>query len=637
MILLGAALLTSLAAQLFFRAGAFYAGLGGTVLAGVLTWVYAHREAGSPFERPAAGSAPAASPFHIRPPHPTLALVAVAVLCLTIALEYRDRYDHWQLFLWVLAVISLNAAYAGPGRCAWRPVQLHAEHALILTLALGAVFLRVYGLERIPGGLYPVEGEFGLRALALLEGVRVRPFDVGFDFHPTLFTYLQAGAMALTGRDIAGLRLVSAVAGGLTVVPWYLFLRRAAGFWAALAGTVLLAVSPWHVHFSRLASNNSLVLLWTVISMSALYRATRSGRAATYVWAGTGLGLCFYFGNKAVMLPPMMLAGLAALAIVERGTVLRQWRMWLLCLAVALCVAAPQLQCYVTHDWYGPLLSHPASRLLSLQPQDVTSGSDVHAVAGLLYHQVERSILSFQYYPDTDYLAAFKSPLLTLGEAVFFLIGFAYCVARWRSPLAAFLLGWFVVGLLGSILTRYPPKAHHMIGIVSVPAAFGAIAIDLVRRRVARSLVSRAPAGALVAVALMSLVAAQAIHEYFVHDARFWPVLEITEVARVMRALAPTHDLVLVGVPVHWEEHPTFRFITHGVEAVDKLPTPGPMPPSLRRTDRDVAFIVCDPQPAVLRALRTRYAHGILDQRYGPAGQRLVATYEISRSEVNSR
>jgi hypothetical protein len=389
------------------------------------------------------------------------------------------------------------------------------------------------------------------------------------------------------------------------------------------------------VHFSRLASNNALVALCTVISMSALYRATRSGRAAAYVWAGTFLGLCFYFGNKAVMLPPMMLAGLAALALVERGAVLCQWRMWLLCLAVALCVGAPQFSYYAGHDWYGPLLSHPVTQSIAVAPEGAKPVSDIVRAARLARVQIERSLLAFQYYPDTLYLVTFKSPLLPVGEAAVFLVGLVYCLAHWRVPLSAFLLGWFVVGLQGSMLSRYPPQANHMIGMVSVPAAFAAIAIDLVRRRCAQAAGHRAAAG--VGIALVSLLAAQGIHQYFVRDAERWAMVDITQVARAVRALAPTHDVVLVDIPVQWEQQAAFRFITYGVEGVDKLSTSEPGSLWHRPGKRPIAFIIGDPQPPVLQALRARYPHGVLDEHHSPAGQRVVAIYRVPRPEVPSR
>jgi hypothetical protein len=309
--------------------------------------------------------------------------------------------------------------------------------------------------------------------------------------------------------------------------------------------------------------------------------------------------------------------------------------MWLLCLAVALCVGAPQFSYYAGHDWYGPLLSHPVTRSIAVTPGGAKPGSDIVRAARLVRVQIECSLLAFQYYPDTSYLATFKSPLLTVGEAAVFLVGLVYCLARWRVPLSAFLLGWFIVGLQASMLSQYPPQANHMIGMVSVPAAFAAIAIDLVRRRCAQAVGHRAAAG--VGIMLVSLLAAQGVHQYFVRDAQRWAMVDITEVARAIRALAPTHDVVLVGIPVQWEQQPAFRFITHGVEAVDKLSTLEPGLLSPRPGKRPIAFIIGDPQPPVLQALRARYPHGVLDQRHAPAGQRVVAIYRVPRSEVPSR
>jgi len=220
----------------------------------------------------------------------------------------------------------------------------------------------------MPAGFYGDEAEFALRALALRDGARVAPFTVVFDQHPSLYHWVQAAGMSVFGAGIAGVRSAAALAGGLAVPFLYVLLRRDLGRAGAAAGALLLAFSPLHVHLTRIASNNAWVGLCTVAAMAALYRFIRTCAPSAAVHAGSWLGLCFFFGNKAVGLPPAMLAGLAGAALGGNVAWRSAARPAALLVAVALLVFAPELVHYAHTDWYGPLLLHPLRRLVDLEP-----------------------------------------------------------------------------------------------------------------------------------------------------------------------------------------------------------------------------------------------------------------------------
>ena len=611
-----AALAASAAAQGLFRLDLYAAGCAALSGAVGLTWIAAGR--GQPGDAQVVIS-PAA--LRLRPCRPLLVVGAVAALGATLGLEWSGRPALVQLALWCAAIVALNAAYVEPGAWErwwhWRP---GGEAAVVIALLLGGLILRVGRLETIPGGFYGDEGEFALQGIAVLEHQPVPPFATGWDSHPTLFAYVQAAAMSVLGRTVAGVRTASALAGSLTLLPWYLFVRRAAGRWAAVSATVLLAVAPWHVQFSRIASNNAFVILFTVVAMSALYRTAVGGRAASAVWCGTAAGVCLYFGNKAVMLPAMLLAGGLTLALVDRAASPR-WRLWALVVAAALCAFVPQLGFYATHGWYEPLVAHPAAKVVPLATEGVA------AVGAVLGRQLERSLLAFHYYPDQGfYHSSIVFPLLSVGEATCYLVGLVSCVRRWRQPFAAFLLAWFVVGLQGSILSRDPPQAHHMIGISMLPAAFAALAIDQVRVRLGR----------FVSGVLLALVALAALHEYFVrYPLAEWPSRDVTEIARAMRAAGGEREIVLLTAPVMWDRNATVRFIAPGIqgEYVRAVRVQTPWRPT---AERDVTFIIDRSRQADLAVVRAWYPRGDLRQQRGGNGKVLVTTYAVSREDLRA-
>jgi hypothetical protein len=651
--LLASALVASAAAQAALRGGARAAGIAAALAAfavalaaGRLARADAGGEGpaegggerafpdrgweGAPAER---GANAALAPWRaLLPQRPAAAVLGAVALAATLALAAADRAHGAQIAGLALSLLAWNAAYvarggatAGAERAAATPRW--TEAAVVAALVALGLAARLVALGRVPGGLYGDEGEFGLRALALLEGRPLPPFAVEFDQHPALFTWLQAGGMSLAGRDVAGVRLASALAGALVVAPAYLLLRRDLGLAAAAAGAALVALSPWHAHLTRIASNNAFVSLCTVASMTAAYAAARTGRAAAAVSAGTFFGVCFYFGNKAVALPPALAAGLAALALAW-PLARRHWRLAPLALAAALLAAAPELVQYARSGFYGPLLSHPLRDLVDL---DAPGGPGPTAA---LAAQLGRALLTFVHLPDRSPFQAHGGwTLVAAGEGALLLVGVALALARPRRPLHAFLLGWLAVGLATLVLDRDPPQAHHLIGAATLPAVFAAVALRALSAQVGAAW-ARPALGAAVALALAAAAAAQGAHAYFVAGARRPAIGEITEVARAMAELAPSHHLVLVTPPMSWDLNSTFKYLARGVRAQVKLVELDPARRWFDPPARDVAFIVDARRRALLPAIRARYPASEVRERRGPWGEVRAVVVLVSRAEV---
>jgi 4-amino-4-deoxy-L-arabinose transferase-like glycosyltransferase len=607
------------AAQLALRSGSQATGI-----AAALTALAAGIAAARLAEPAPAPPAPPALPWRaLRPVRPALAGLAVVALGGVLALQAADRAYGWQLAGFVVSALGWSAAWLP------RPLPVPDARELAIVAALLALGLaaRLPGLEQVPGGLYGDEAEFGLRALAVLEGPRPPPFSVAFDDHPTLFHWIQAAGLALAGRDVAGLRLASALAGALTVPALYLLLRRDLGRAGAAAGGVLLAFAPLPMHLTRLASNNAWVGLCSVAALAAAYAALRSGRALAAVAAGSLTGLCFYFGNKAVGLPPLLALALLALAAGRAVPVGRQHRLGVLALATALLVFLPELVHYLRNDWYGPLLRHPLARMVEL------GAPGAHGAAATLADQAGRALLSFVFLADRSPFSVRPGfPILAAAEGAVFLVGVALAVGRPRRPIAGVLLGWLAVALATNALDQRPPQANHLIGAAALPSAFAALALHDFAAGFARA-VARPRLASLVSLGLAAAVAAQSASAYL-GDGRRWALAEVTELGRAMGELAPTHHLVLVTPRMSWDQNSSFKFLAPGVRAQDKLVELDPAAAWFEPSGRDVAFLVMGQKAALLPAIRERYPGGVLEERRGPAGELRAAVYRVPAAEV---
>ena len=139
------------------------------------------------------------------------------------------------------------------------------KHWPLIVILLLAAALRLFALDKYPVGLNADEAALGYNAYSLLltgkdeHGVSwplvFRSFD---DYKPPLYVYLDIPFVKLFGLNIWSVRLPSALLGIATVYFVYLLVSSLHLFsdqkkdrFLALASAFFLAVSPWHLHFSR--------------------------------------------------------------------------------------------------------------------------------------------------------------------------------------------------------------------------------------------------------------------------------------------------------------------------------------------------------------------------------------------------
>ena len=148
--------------------------------------------------------------------------------------------------------------------------------SLVLIFLIG-IFLRFYQLNTIPNGLHIDEAIGGVNGYFLLQTGRdsnnnVLPLqtEVFGDYNPTGYAYLTMLPINLLGLNEFSTRFPGAFLGGLTVVAVFLLaLSIFKSKKIALLSALLLAISPWHIVFSR-SSEETLVSLFFVVLGFAL-------------------------------------------------------------------------------------------------------------------------------------------------------------------------------------------------------------------------------------------------------------------------------------------------------------------------------------------------------------------------------
>lgn len=194
---------------------------------------------------------------------------------------------------------------------------------LMLLCLLMAAALRVPDLTEIPPGLHFDEAANGILAADIgLRGQRPI-FISSYTGKEVLFFYLAGAFMRLIGESVFTLRLTSAYLGIFTVAVTYWLGRKLLGDrQVAMMAAVLLAISFWHVLFSRLGFRAITQPLMQALTVGMLFHGLRQ-RSWRQSWpwlvtAGFFLGLTAYTYLAARAFPILLGVALLPLLLISQ-------------------------------------------------------------------------------------------------------------------------------------------------------------------------------------------------------------------------------------------------------------------------------------------------------------------------------
>lgn len=464
------------------------------------------------------------------------------------------------------------------------PYPQWLDIALITALAAA---LRFAAIGNLPPGLYRDEAFNGLDALGVLGGRFPLFFEANNGREP-LFIYLVAAAVGLLGRSPGALRLVSAVAGTLTVPATYALARAWFDRRTAALAAFLCATTIWTVNLSRIAFRAVLLPPLTAASLTLLWIGLTRRRPAHLVWAGALLGLTLYTYLAArVALIAVALIALYALAWHRRTL----WPAgWAIVAAFAALVAAP-LGAYLLVRGGDPLLR--AGQVSILNP--AINGGDPW---GTLLRHAGRTALGFVV--RGDFIPRHNVPLrpvFALPAALAFVAGLIIALRRARrAPAYGAALLWLGVMLLPTILAEDAPHMLRASGVLPVLFVFPALGLEALRRALEARW--RPTVAALVVAALVGGGAVADLYAYGEHvrgEAAYYQfetgAAELAaEINRFMGAgwdgqrlaapsTAPQAGRRVYLAPRLWENWPSVRYLSPASEALRILPdaqAPGP-------------------------------------------------------------
>jgi 4-amino-4-deoxy-L-arabinose transferase-like glycosyltransferase len=483
--------------------------------------------------------------------------------------------ERWEtLFGWLLSMLLFCAGVLHMS--GWKPpswqeltarIRAHrVEIAGVIALVIAAFIVRVVDLEQLPYAFANDEGWIGVEGRNLFSGQVMNFFQVGWSAQPMLSFLPDSFSILLFGSTIFAVRLVSAVEGTLTVLFLYLGGREVFGRRAAFMAAGILAALPVHIHFSRTAFNNIIPGLFAALLFWLVFRALRTGKASSYLWAGLAAGFAFYsyLGSRLAILLAAGILGFICLA--QRGY-LRAHLLHLIIFTDAfLIVAGPQLSYFMNHpDYFMSRISGDGILQNGWLEEQAAPGGP--GIAGALANQLEKSTLV--YISDGAPYGFYNSPrpyLPPVGAALLFL-GTGFAIIKLRKPAFIALLAWFwSVILLGGMLTTSPPASQRL--VMGFPAAAMLVAIGLDQSASLLSRLPRIPKPVWTSLAALVVLACgiDGLGFYFGdyrQNGYYGDASNelIYESSRLAKQIGPGYQYVLLGAPRVFLDFANFNYL----------------------------------------------------------------------------
>ena len=215
-------------------------------------------------------------------------------------------------------------------------ISLISRHKVLLIILVAAAFLRLWKISGVPVSLFGDELDVGYHAYSILKTGR----DYSGNFLPLhfhslaewrtpLYLYSAVPTVALFGISPLGVRLPAAIFGILCVWGIYLLINELVNYgldengfgksvsklllrneMLALVAAFVLAISPWHIQYSRAAFEATELLVFLIFGLYFFFKSLRDSRL---LWVSAALLILTpYIYSTAKLFTPLLLIFLFA-------------------------------------------------------------------------------------------------------------------------------------------------------------------------------------------------------------------------------------------------------------------------------------------------------------------------------------
>ncbi len=380
-------------------------------------------------------------------------------------------------------------------------MKKHIQFFILFFIILIGSFLRFWQLGNVPISPDWDEVALGYNAYSILKTGRdeygeflpiiLRSFD---DYKPALYVYLSAPSIVIFGLNEFAVRIPSAVFGVLTILGVFFLVRTLFGRKnIALLSAFILAVSPWHIQFSRIAFESNVGLAFNVFA--ALFFLLGLKRPWFLVLSALAGGVNLYTYQSEKVFTPLLFTAL--ILIFRKDLFLISKKYIIIAGILGLFVSLPII--YYTFTNREALsraqdVSILANRtpILEENVQRLMRNRENHDYIGLIldnrrFTYFKNIIAGYLSHFDLNWLfvkgdiARHHAPnmgLLYIWELPFLMIGiYMLLFGNFPNKTKAFIFSWFLIAPIPASVTSDVPHAVRTLNFLPTFQVFIAIGI----------------------------------------------------------------------------------------------------------------------------------------------------------------
>jgi len=223
---------------------------------------------------------------------------------------------------------------------------------ILFGIIILASFLRLWNLSGVPVSLFGDELDVGYHAYSILKTGR----DYSGNFLPLhfqslaewrtpLYLYSTVPTVWLFGISPLGVRIPAALFGIVGILGIFPLIREISRFemsekksdLLALISAAVLALSPWHIQYSRAAFEVTQLLVFYLFGLYFFFRSINKSRGGKWLWVSVALLVATpLVYSTAKLFTPILLVVLAALWYKDILSISKKYLVWALVAGILL-------------------------------------------------------------------------------------------------------------------------------------------------------------------------------------------------------------------------------------------------------------------------------------------------------------
>ncbi len=226
------------------------------------------------------------------------------------------------------------------------------NNIVLFIIIIISLVLRIYSLDKAPLELFGDEIDVGLQASSILQTGKDysgNPYPVMFksfgEYRLPLYIYSSVPFISVFGLNEWGLRLTDVFWGILGIIGLYFLTKILFNAKVGLISATLLAISPWHIQYSRQAGIEALLLL-TIVTWAVYFFLVGLNNFKYQILSVVLFALSIYAYATAIIFVPVICLVLIILNLkIVRKLAIKKI---ILLTAIGIIIAVPYLNLYIS-------------------------------------------------------------------------------------------------------------------------------------------------------------------------------------------------------------------------------------------------------------------------------------------------